>query len=68
MLEMLRPFMDTVPEVSEEKQMVTGLSGSIELNHISFRYKEKEPLQYCRDCTMADDGRCLESRGDLRDC
>ena len=44
MLDMLRPFMETVPEVSEEKQMVTHLSGGIELNHVTFRYKENEPI------------------------
>lgn len=43
MLEMLHPFMDTVPEVSEEKQMVSRLSGGIELNHVTFRYEENGP-------------------------
>ena len=44
MLDMLRPFMETVPEVSEDKKVVTNLSGGIELNHVTFRYKENEPV------------------------
>lgn len=43
-LEMARPFMDTVPEVSENKLVVERLSGGIELNNISFRYSENMPL------------------------
>lgn len=43
-LEMAKPFMDTMPEVSENKLVVERLSGSIELNNVSFRYKEGMPL------------------------
>ena len=43
MLDMLRPFMENVPEVSEEKKMVTSLSGGIDLNHVTFRYDEDGP-------------------------
>lgn len=39
-LEMVKPFLDTVPEIAEEKQVVTHLSGSIEVNNVSFRYNE----------------------------
>lgn len=42
-LEMARPFMDTVPEVSENKLVVERLSGGIELNNVSFRYSENMP-------------------------
>ena len=42
--EMVKPIMDAVPEVSEGKQVVNRLSGSIELNNISFRYDETMPL------------------------
>ena len=42
-LEMAKPLMDTVPEVSEGKQVVTRLSGGIELNNVSFRYNENMP-------------------------
>ena len=43
-LEMVSPLFDTVPEVAEDKEIVTRLSGSIELNNISFRYNEDMPL------------------------
>ncbi len=44
MLDMLKPILETVPEVSENKKVVTKLSGSIELNNVSFRYTESDPL------------------------
>ena len=43
-LEMAKPIMDTVPEVSEGKQVIDRLSGGVELNNISFRYNENMPL------------------------
>lgn len=43
-LNMVSPILDTVPEVSENKKVVTRLSGGLELNNISFRYNEKDPL------------------------
>ncbi len=42
-LELCRPIMETVPEVSEGKKIVTRLSGSIELNNVTFRYREDMP-------------------------
>lgn len=42
-LEMAKPILETVPEVSEGKQVLTRLSGGIELNNVSFRYKEGTP-------------------------
>ena len=42
-LEMVKPIMDTAPEVSEGKEVVTSLSGAIELNNVSFRYSESTP-------------------------
>lgn len=42
-LEMARPILETVPELSESKKMVTGLSGGVELNNITFRYREDMP-------------------------
>lgn len=42
-LDMAKPIMNAVPEISEGKQVVTKLSGSIELNNISFRYSESMP-------------------------
>lgn len=44
MLDMVRPILETVPEISENKKVVTRLSGGIELNNVSFRYGENEPL------------------------
>lgn len=43
-LEMAKPIMNAVPEISEGKQIITGVSGEIELSHISFKYKENSPL------------------------
>ncbi len=43
-LDMAKPILDAVPEVSEGKQVVTRLSGNIELNNVSFRYTETMPL------------------------
>lgn len=43
-LEMTKPIMETVPEVSEEKLVVERLSGGIELNNVSFGYSENMPL------------------------
>ena len=42
-LEMAEPFLQTEPEVSENKEIVTRLSGSIELNNVYFRYDENSP-------------------------
>ena len=42
-LEMAKPIMETVPEVSEDKQVITRLSGGVELNNVTFRYKEDMP-------------------------
>lgn len=43
-LNMVKPFFDAVPEVSGGKQVLTRLSGGIELNNVSFRYSENMPL------------------------
>ena len=42
-LELCRPIMETVPEVSGSKKIVTRLSGGIELNNVTFRYREDMP-------------------------
>lgn len=42
-LDMAKPILETVPEVSEGKQVLTRLSGGIELSNVSFRYKEGMP-------------------------
>lgn len=43
-LELVKPILQTVPEVSQGKQVITKLSGGIELNNVSFRYNENMPL------------------------
>ncbi len=40
----VKPFFDAVPEISDGKQVLTRLSGGIELNNVSFRYNENMPL------------------------
>ncbi len=42
-LEQIKPIMDTLPEVAEDKKVVSKVSGGIELSHISFRYSETMP-------------------------
>ncbi|MBQ9251287.1 MAG: NHLP bacteriocin export ABC transporter permease/ATPase subunit [Clostridia bacterium] len=42
-LEMAEPILKAEPEVAAEKEPVTRLSGSIEMNHVSFRYEENTP-------------------------
>ena len=43
-LEMVRPIMECEPEIHESKKQITSLSGSMEMNNISFRYREDGPL------------------------
>lgn len=43
-LNMVKPFFDAVPEVSDGKQVLTRLSGGVELNNVSFGYDENMPL------------------------
>ena len=43
-LEMARPILETVPEIAADKQIVTRLSGGVELSNVSFRYNEEMPL------------------------
>lgn len=39
-LDMAKPILEAVPEISEDKQQVERLTGAIELNSVSFRYNE----------------------------
>ena len=43
-LTMVKPFFDAMPEVSDGKEVLTRLSGGIELNNVSFGYSENMPL------------------------
>ncbi len=43
-LEMAEPILKTEPESAENKEMVTSLSGNIELSNVYFRYTETMPF------------------------
>ena len=42
-LEMAKPILETEPEISESKDVITKLSGAISLEHVTFRYDENTP-------------------------
>ena len=42
-LEMAEPILKAEPEVAEDKQTVSRVSGSIEMSHVTFRYDENSP-------------------------
>ena len=42
-LDIARPILKAVPETTDNKAMVTSLSGNIELNNVYFRYNEDMP-------------------------
>ncbi len=42
-MDMAEPILKTAPESSEDKELVSGLKGSIELSNVYFRYKESMP-------------------------
>lgn len=44
MLEMAEPFLEAVPEISEGKEIVTEISGAVELDHVTFRYSDDTPV------------------------
>lgn len=44
--ELLEPILKTVPEVDEGRPSVTDFSGSVEMNHVAFRYNEKMPYLF----------------------
>ncbi len=43
-LNMVKPILQEVPEVSKGKKVVERLSGGLEVNRLTFRYKEDMPL------------------------
>ena len=43
MMDMVQPILEEEPEIAPDKQVVTRLSGGIELNNVSFRYNENMP-------------------------
>ena len=40
---MAKPFLEAEPETSDNREIVTRLSGGIELNNVYFRYTERSP-------------------------
>ncbi len=42
-LNMAKPLFETAPEMQEDKEVLERLGGSIEINHVSFRYSETMP-------------------------
>ncbi len=42
-LKMAEPIMKTEPEITENKEVVTSVSGAIELDHVYFRYDDNTP-------------------------
>ena len=42
-LEMAEPFLQSVPEISTDREIVTSISGRVELDHVSFRYSDSTP-------------------------
>ncbi len=42
--EMAQPLLKTEPEISGDKEVLTSISGGIEINNLSFRYDEASPL------------------------
>ena len=43
MLEMAEPFLNAEPETAEGKEAVTGISGGVVMDHVSFRYSDDTP-------------------------
>ena len=44
--ELLAPILETVPETDELRPAVLDFNGSIEMNHVFFRYDEKSPYLF----------------------
>ncbi len=42
-LEMAEPFLNAVPETSEGREVITRISGGVEMDHVSFRYSDDTP-------------------------
>ena len=43
-LEMAEPILKAVPETADDKEIVTDITGSIDLDRVSFRYSEDAPF------------------------
>ena len=43
-MEMAKPIMETIPEISEDRELITHISGRIEINNITFKYGNNDKL------------------------
>ena len=43
-LEMIRPLMEAEPEKHEGREVVTSITGRVELSHVTFRYEKDGPV------------------------
>ena len=43
-MSMAKPLLDAIPEIAEGKQVIERISGAIEVNNVSFRYRDDMPL------------------------
>ena len=50
-MDLAEPFLKEIPETSEDKELVTQMSGRIEISHLSFRYEEDTPY-ILKDLTL----------------
>ena len=51
-LEIVKPLMDAQPEMTEDKEVVTRLSGAIEVSHLSFKYDVGSERQILKDVSF----------------
>ena len=51
-LEIIRPLMDAKPELQEDKEVVTRVSGAIEVSHVSFKYDPKSDRRILDDISF----------------
>ena len=51
-LEIVKPLMDAKPELAEDKEVVTRLTGSIEVSHLSFKYDLGSDRQILKDVSF----------------
>lgn len=63
-LSLAAPYLEAVPEISEQKQYVDGLEGKIEVNNVRFRYEgsNTDVLDHCTFTIKAGDYVALVGR------
>ncbi len=43
-MEMAKPIMEAVPEISEDRELITNITGRIEMNNITFKYDDNDKM------------------------